>query len=115
VIDLTDDAITHRGSRSSLTQNNAALYEALSPQKHVTSDTPPVFLIQGENDRVVPVMNSLLFYEACLKAGVPTEMHLLENGPHGFGMATPQTDPAIKAWPEEALRFLARHKWIPAE
>jgi acetyl esterase/lipase len=112
VIDLTDDAVTHRGSRTNLTQDNPALYDLLSPHKHVTRDTPPVFIVHGTNDRLVPVKNSLLLYEACLKAGVPVEMHILENGPHGFGMGANLNDAAIKEWPEQALRFLARHRWI---
>lgn len=115
VIDLTDDTVTHRGSRMNLTQNNAALYEALSPQKHVTRDTPPVFLVHGTNDWLVPVKNSLLLYEACLKAGVPAEMHLLENAQHGFGMAANLNDETVKEWPEQALRFMSRHGWIPKE
>ncbi|MEP7311366.1 MAG: alpha/beta hydrolase [Pseudomonadota bacterium] len=114
VIDLTDDAVTHRGSRTNLTQDNTALFEALSPQKHVTADTPPTFLVHGTNDGLVPVKNSLLFYEACLKAGVPAEMHILDNGPHGFGMSTLLNDATVSEWPEQALRFMARHKWIPA-
>ncbi len=112
VIDLSDDAVTHRGSRTNLTQDDPALYDLLSPQKHVTRDTPPVFIVQGTNDRLVPVKNSLLFFEACLKAGVPVEMHILENGPHGFGLGANLNDNAIKEWPEQALRFMARHRWI---
>ena len=99
VIDLTDDAVTHRGSRTNLTQEQPSLYDALSPQKHVTRDTPPVFMVHGSNDRLVPVKNSLLFYEACLKAGVPVEMHILENGPQGFGMSANLNDQAIKECP----------------
>jgi acetyl esterase/lipase len=114
VIDLTDDTVTHRGSRTNLTRNDATLYEALSPQKHVTQDTPPVFLVHGTNDFLVPVRNSLLFYEACLKAGVSAEMHLLENAQHGFGMAANLKDQTVKEWPDQAIRFMARHKWIPA-
>lgn len=113
VIDLTDDAVTHRGSRTNLTQNDPALYEALSPQKHVTRDTPPAFLVHGTNDRLVPVKNSLLFYEACLQAGVPAEMHILDNGPHGFGMGTNIDDETVREWPMLALRFMARHQWVP--
>jgi acetyl esterase/lipase len=113
VIDLSDDAVTHRGSRTNLTQDNPALYDLLSPHKHVTRDSPPMFIVQGTNDRLVPVKNSLLLYEACLKAGVPVEMHILENGPHGFGMGANLNDDAIKEWPEQALRFMARHHWIP--
>jgi acetyl esterase/lipase len=113
VIDLTDDKVTHRGSRTNLTQDDPALYAPLSPQLHVTSDTPPVFLVAGTNDRLVPVKNSLLFYEACLKAGVPVEMHILDNGPHGFGMGTGMDDATVKEWPVLALRFIARHQMIP--
>jgi acetyl esterase/lipase len=113
VIDLTDDAITHRGSRTNLTQDNATLYAALSPQLHVTSATAPTFLVHGTNDRLVPVKNSLLFYEACVKAGVPAEMHILDNGPHGFGMGTGIEDETVREWPLQALRFMARHQMIP--
>lgn len=112
VIDLSDDMVTHRGSRTNLTQDNPDLYDLLSPQKHVTRDTPPMFIVHGTNDRLVPVKNSLLFYEACLKAGVSVEMHILENGPHGFGMGA-NLDETVKEWPDQALRFMARHKWIP--
>jgi dipeptidyl aminopeptidase/acylaminoacyl peptidase len=114
VIDLSDDAVTHRGSRTNLTQDKPTLYDPLSPQKHVTRDTPPVFMVHGTNDRLVPVKNSLLFYEACLKAAVPVEMHILENGPHGFGMGASLNDQAIKEWPQQALRFMARHGWVGA-
>jgi acetyl esterase/lipase len=113
VIDLSEDAVTHRGSRTNLTQDNPALYDPLSPEKHVTRDTPPTFIVHGTNDRLVPVKNSLLFYEACLKAGVSVEMHLLENGPHGFGMGPSLNDRTLREWPEQALRFMARHQWIP--
>lgn len=113
VIDLTDDAVTHRGSRTNLTQDNPALYAALSPQLHVTRDTPPVFLVHGTNDRLVPVKNSLLFYEASIKAGVAAEMHILDNGPHGFGMGANIDDETVREWPMQALRFMARHQMIP--
>ncbi len=113
VIDLTDDAVTHRGSRTNLTQDNPALYAPLSPQLHVTGATPPAFLVQGTNDQLVPVMNSLLYYEACIKAGVPAEMHILDNGPHGFGMGDSVDDATVREWPMQALRFMARHQFIP--
>jgi acetyl esterase/lipase len=113
VIDLTDSAVTHRGSRTNLTEDNASLYAPLSPQRHVKASTPPTFLVHGTNDRLVPVKNSLLFYEACLAAGVPVEMHILDNGPHGFGMADRLDDATVKDWPLQALRFMARHQMIP--
>jgi acetyl esterase/lipase len=115
VIDLTDDAVTHRGSRTNLTQDKPDLYELLSPWKHVTKDTPPSFIIHGTNDFLVPVKNSLLYFEACHKARVPVEMHLEDIAQHGFGMGANLTDETIKEWPEQALRFLMRHGWISAK
>jgi acetyl esterase/lipase len=115
VIDLTDDAITHRGSRTNLTQDDTNLYEPLSPWKHVTQDTPPAFIVHGTYDFLVPVKNSLLYYEACLKARVPVEMHLEDIAQHGFGMGANLNDETVKEWPEQALRFIMRHGWISAE
>ncbi len=115
VIDLTDDAVTHRSSRSNLTQDKPDLYEPLSPWKHVTRDAPPAFIVHGTNDFLVPVKNSLLYYEACLKARVPVEMHLLDIAQHGFGMGANLNDETVKEWPEQALRFLMRHRWISAK
>ena len=108
VIDLTDNAVVHKGSRTNLTQDDSSLFAQLSPQLHVTKDTPPVFLVHGTNDRTVPVMNSVLFYEACVKAGVPAELHIFSNGPHGFGLGG--TDEALRTWPDLAVKWLERNK-----
>jgi hypothetical protein len=42
-------------------------------------------------------------------------MHILDNGPHGFGMGTALDDATVKEWPERALRFMARHDMISAD
>jgi acetyl esterase/lipase len=110
VIDLTDDSVTHKGSRTNLTQDNPDLYEALSPWKHVTGDTLPAFIVHGTYDFLVPVKNSLLYYEACLKARVPAEMHLLDTPMHhGFGMGADLDDDTAKEWPKQAVRFIERY------
>jgi len=115
VIDLTDDAVTHAGSRTHLTQDNPELFAPLSPQLQVTAATPPAFLVHGTNDFLVPVRNSLLYYEALVAAGVPAEMHILADGPHGFGMAAEFDNETAKQWPMQALRFMIRQGFVPAE
>ena len=57
----------------------------LSANKMVTSTTPPVFLVHTNEDRSVPAENSILFYQALRRAGVPAELHIYDKGPHGFG------------------------------
>jgi acetyl esterase/lipase len=89
----------HQGSKNALLGENAdaKLVENLSNELQVTAQTPPTFLFHTTNDRTVPVENSVMFYLALRKAGVPAEMHLYENGPHGVGLAP--TDEALSSWP----------------
>ncbi len=74
-----------------------ALRTAYSPDLFVTRDTPPTFLFHTFNDQTVPVEQGLRFYEALVKAGVPSEMHIFANGPHGVGLGG--TDEALEQWP----------------
>jgi acetyl esterase/lipase len=55
-------------------------------------------LLQAEDDPVDPVENSLVYYSALRKAGVPAEMHLFVKGGHAFGLR-PAESP-ITRWPE---------------
>lgn len=110
VINMTDDAVAHKGSRDALTQKDQSLYAQLSPEQHVTHDTPPIFLCHSTADNTVPVMNSVLMYEACLKARVPVELHLFQSGPHGFGLAP--GDPQLSTWPDMAIRWLQHNKFL---
>jgi len=89
---------THEGSRDNLLgdQQTPALFEALSNERQVTAETPPTFLFHTDNDPVVPAENSALFYLALRRAGVPAEMHIFADGPHGVGLA--QHDPTLSPW-----------------
>jgi acetyl esterase/lipase len=71
---------------------------ALNPNVPVTSKTPPTILLQAEDDPVDPVTNSLVYYIALKKAGVPVEMHLYAQGGHAFGLR-PMNLP-IGRWPQ---------------
>lgn len=78
----------HVGSRENLigktpSQSQLDLY---SNEKQITANTPPTFLVHAEDDNVVPVQNSLMFYDALLKNKVKAELHLFQEGGHGFGM-----------------------------
>jgi acetyl esterase/lipase len=71
---------------------------ALNPDLHVTSKTPSTFLLQNEDDHVDDVNDSLAYYIALKKAGVPVEMHLYAQGGHAFGVR--QTKLPVTAWPQ---------------
>jgi acetyl esterase/lipase len=73
------------------------LRAAYSPELFVTKETPPTFIYHTFNDQTVPVEQALRFYEALVKAGVPSEMHIFANGKHGSGLG--KGDAALDQWP----------------
>ena len=75
-----------------------ALRAAYSPDLFVTKDTPPTFWYHTFNDQTVPVEQGLRYYEALVKAGVPSEAHIFANGAHGTGLG--KSDPALDQWPD---------------
>jgi acetyl esterase/lipase len=74
-----------------------ALRTAYSPDLFVTKDTPPTFMYHTFTDQTVPVEQTLRFYDALVKAGVDSELHIFANGPHGTGLG--KGDPALDQWP----------------
>ena len=97
----------HLGARDNLLgeKPDPALALSLSNQTQVTSETPPAFLFHTSDDDVVPVQNSIEFYLALRKAGVPAEMHIYLHGRHGVGLA--QNDPELRSWPDQLAAWLA--------
>jgi acetyl esterase/lipase len=84
---------------------------ALNPDIHVTSQAPPTFLLQAENDPVDDVGNSLAYFAALKKAGVPVEMHLYAQGGHAFGLR--RTELPITEWPQLVETWLRTIGMIP--
>ena len=96
----------HKGSMRALLGDNPdpKLVELMSNELQVTTQTPPTFLFHTTTDTVVPPENSVLFYLALRKAGVPAELHIYERGPHGVGLAP--TDEALSSWPARLADWL---------
>jgi acetyl esterase/lipase len=91
---------THEGSQRNLLGDSpsAELLAKLSTDKQVTAQTPPTFLFHTNEDTGVPAENSVQFYLALRRAGVPGELHIFQKGQHGLGLAP--ADPALRVWPE---------------
>jgi len=108
-----DSTFSHRGSRESLLGLNPdqGLVDLMSNEKQVTSDSPPAFLVHTTDDQTVPVENSLVMYSALRKAGVRAEMHIFEQGAHGFGLGFGRG--AVGTWPELCTTWLKNIGMIP--
>jgi acetyl esterase/lipase len=108
------EPFAHAGSRAALLGDDAppAFANRLSVERQVTRETPPCFLVHTQEDESVPVENSIAFYQALRTAGVPVEMHLYEQGPHGFGI-TPGLGPTSE-WPARCEAWMRAHGWLRA-
>lgn len=65
---------------------DAEVLEQYSTNKQVSSQTPPTFVVHAIDDDVIPVKNSIAFFNALLEKNVKTEIHLLQSGGHGFAL-----------------------------
>lgn len=106
-----ENGITHNGSKINLIGKNPSqeLITKYSNEKSIDANTPPTFLIHATDDLVVPVENSIQYYLALKKNRVPVEMHIYENGGHGFGLGTNGTH---LYWPESLKKWLTVNKLI---
>jgi acetyl esterase/lipase len=83
----------------------------LNPDVPITHQTPPTFLVQDEDDHVDNVNDSLVYYIALKKAGVPVEMHLYAQGGHAFGLR--RTKFPVTRWPALVETWLRTIGMIP--
>jgi acetyl esterase/lipase len=83
----------------------------LNPDLHPTSQTPPTFLLQAEDDHIDSVYDSLSYYIALKRARVPAEMHLYAQGNHAFGLR--RTRYPITAWPQLVETWLVTIGMLP--
>jgi acetyl esterase/lipase len=102
---------THHGSRDNLigTRPDTALVQEYSNELQVTAATPPAFIVHCGDDKVVPVVNSIHFYEALQADGVQTEMHIYPKGGHGFGMHNSTTK---DEWMDRLRNWLDANGWL---
>ncbi len=78
--------------------------DKVAPELNISSETPPTFLVQAEDDGV-RVETSLFYYAALRAAKVPSEMHLYPKGGHGYGLR-PSAN-LVHTWPKRAEEWLA--------
>lgn len=101
----------HVGSRENLIGKSPSqeLIDLYSNEKQVTANTPPTFLVHAEDDDVVPVQNSLMFYDALLQNKVKAEMHIYQAGGHGFGLHNQTTK---DLWFDRLTNWMDENGWL---
>lgn len=100
------DAAVHSGSRKNLVGEHASqeLMDRFSGELNVNAQTPPTFLVHAQDDKGVPIENSLLYYQALHKHGVKASLHIYPTGGHGFGFGLGKG--AVESWREVLLTWM---------
>lgn len=113
VVNFVEDW-AHRGSARNLVGPDADedLLKMLSNDTQVTADTPPAFIFHTAEDPAVPVENALAFFSALRKHGVPAELHVYQDGPHGVGLSP--ADPAVFGWKDRLYSWMQSSGFLAA-
>lgn len=77
--------------------------EATEIHRHIDADSSPAFIMHTANDQVVDVNGALLAAAAYSKAGVPFEMHIYPDSPHGVALGNEITECGNEKWNRPAI------------
>ncbi|MCF0043563.1 alpha/beta hydrolase [Dyadobacter fanqingshengii] len=104
------DKIGHKGSSSNLLGASPTAEKVIyfSNELQVKKTTPPTYLTHAGDDTVVPVSNSIKFYEALHANGVAADMHIYSKGEHGY----PKT-PDLNEWFGRCLLWMKTNRFLP--
>jgi acetyl esterase/lipase len=83
----------------------ALLYPAIPHDMSFSVQTPPAFLVCGEDDRPDIAEGLPQLYLSLKQAGVSAELHILARTGHGFGVR-PGNRPPVSEWPQLFLEWL---------
>ncbi|HAC40946.1 MAG TPA: hypothetical protein DCF48_05195 [Rikenellaceae bacterium] len=104
-----DDAITHKLSKESILGPRKDLKDSLSLETRITENTPPTFIALSADDSGVNPENSLRYFQALLRSGIPSQMYIYPTGGHGWGFTTNEYgSDAIASYREEFFTALYR-------
>jgi acetyl esterase/lipase len=85
----------------SIKKNN--LYKDVSPITSVSKDDPPVLIIHGDKDKVVPLQQSQALVARLTEAGVRNQLIIKKDGAHGWKDQQVETE-LFADWFDKYLR-----------
>jgi acetyl esterase/lipase len=91
-----------------------ALWQSASPARYAQAGDPPMLLIHGDADTLVPLAQSTLFAAALAQAGVPHQLLIVKNGLHGLApLPGTQIDPSGAVISQTVRDFFAKYLKTP--
>jgi acetyl esterase/lipase len=103
------DSLTHLDSRKNLLGSNPSkkVIDEFSNELQVDQNTPPAYITQAADDKVVDVDNSIVYFEALRHHNVPVEMNIYPKGNHGFVLFLP-----VEEWVDPIFNWMKNSKII---
>ena len=100
---MTTVSVALEGDAATRPNFVAPIYGANASDKAPTKDAPPLFMAVAADDKLTSASENIKMFEAWQSAGVPAELHIYQNGGHGFGHGKPGTATAkwmdaFEAW-----------------
>lgn len=101
------ESLTHKDSRRKLLGINPSkeMIDLYSNELQVDENSPPAYITQAADDKVVDVDNSIIYFEKLRHNNVPVEMHIYEKGNHGFVFRHP-------GWMEPLFEWMQSNNWM---
>lgn len=91
-------------TRNTLLGKSPSLQEKMdySPELHVSSKTPPTFLVHAADDSTAWAGNSIAYYKALQANKIPSQLLIYQKGGHGFALYNKEQDeywlPLVRKW-----------------
>ena len=104
---MTTVSVALEGDAATRPNFVAPIYGANASEQAPTKDAPPLFMAVAADDKLTAASESIEMLEAWQSAGVPAELHVYENGGHGFGRGKPNT--ATAKWTDAFDAWLTLH------
>jgi len=84
-VDETDKFYTYKSLLNWMGDQagNAVFRASISPVTYISKNNPPVFIVHGDADPIVPYVQSVRLHQKLDKAGVYNEFITVEGGKHG--------------------------------
>ncbi len=107
----SEKGLAHEGSFNNLLgkERTEEQNKKYSLDKRVDANTPPAILFHCSDDKVVPPMNSVLYYSELIKYSPLSSLHIYPKGGHGWGNYDNKVD-FQSAWQDVLLLWLKNIK-----
>jgi acetyl esterase/lipase len=85
------------------------LYREVSPVNYLRSDSPPLLMIQGDQDTTIPVHHAVYMQEKAEAVGAPVETMIIRNAGHNWREVGAPIEPSVETIIQRTVDFLCSH------